>query len=84
MQETTDLSGNLIDSILAFCKQTKMAESTFGRRAVNDEKFVPRLRNGSGSRRRPGSVLQNSFPVMSPTSFPVKGIEQQHGQYKFP
>jgi len=48
MQETTDLSGNLIDSILAFCKQTKMAESTFGRRAVNDEKFVPRLRNGSG------------------------------------
>jgi len=48
MQETTDLSGNLIDSILAFCKQTKMAESTFGCRAVNDEKFVPGLRNGSG------------------------------------
>ncbi len=48
MQETTDLSGNLIDSILAFCKQKKMAESTFGRRAVNDGKFVPRLRNGSG------------------------------------
>ncbi len=48
MQETTDLSGNLIDSILAFCKQKKMAESTFGRRAVNDGKFVPGLRNGSG------------------------------------
>ena len=48
MQETTDLSGNLIDSILAYCKQTKMAESTFGHRDVNDEKFVPRLRNGSG------------------------------------
>ncbi len=37
----------LLDSISKFCKQQKIAESTFGRRAVNDGKFVSRLRNGS-------------------------------------
>ena len=38
---------SLLDSITHFCKQQKIAESTFGRRAVNDGKFVSRLRNGS-------------------------------------
>jgi hypothetical protein len=37
----------LLDSITTFCKQQKIAESTFGRRAVNDGKFISRLRNGS-------------------------------------
>jgi hypothetical protein len=45
MQAATDNS--LLDSIAAFCNQQKIAESTFGRRAVNDGKFVSRLRNGS-------------------------------------
>lgn len=41
-------SGNkLLDSIIEFCTQKKIAESTFGRRAVNDGKFISRLRNGS-------------------------------------
>ncbi|MGH6814240.1 MAG: hypothetical protein ACREC6_00885 [Hyphomicrobiaceae bacterium] len=39
-------SGGLLDSIVAFCRQTGLAESTFGRRAVNDGKFVARLRDG--------------------------------------
>src|SRR5947199_3655957 len=36
----------LLTEIVAFCQRAGMAESTFGRRAVNDGKFVPRLRFG--------------------------------------
>src|SRR5262249_49319706 len=41
-------SGNeeLVSEIVAFCRRVGMAESTFGRRAVNDGKFVSRLRVG--------------------------------------
>ena len=37
----------LLDSIADFCRRTGMAESTFGRRAVNDGRFVARLRDGT-------------------------------------
>ena len=37
----------LLDSISEFCRSSGMAESTFGRRAVNDGKFVSRLRDGA-------------------------------------
>jgi hypothetical protein len=40
-------SGTLLGSIADFCRRTGMAESTFGRRAVNDGKFVARLRDGA-------------------------------------
>lgn len=40
-------AGSLLGSISSFCQQTGMAESTFGRRAVNDGKFVSRLRDGA-------------------------------------
>ena len=39
--------GTLLGSISEFCRLTGMAESTFGRRAVNDGKFVSRLRDGA-------------------------------------
>ncbi len=39
--------GGLLDSISDFCRRSGIAESTFGRRAVNDGKFVARLRNGA-------------------------------------
>ncbi len=39
--------GTLLGSIAEFCRRTGMAESTFGRRAVNDGKFVSRLRDGA-------------------------------------
>jgi hypothetical protein len=39
--------GTLLGSISDFCRSTGMAESTFGRRAVNDGKFVSRLRDGA-------------------------------------
>ncbi len=45
--ETSTTSGSLLESITVFCQQNHMAESTFGRRAVNDGKFVSRLRNGA-------------------------------------
>ncbi len=37
---------DLIERIEAYCRQEEIAESTFGRRAVNDGKFVGRLRDG--------------------------------------
>ena len=39
--------GALLDCIAQFCRSNNMAESTFGRRAVNDGKFVARLRDGA-------------------------------------
>lgn len=36
----------ILAEIEAFCRQQGMAESTFGRLAVNDGKFVDRLREG--------------------------------------
>ena len=44
---TADAGVGLLDSISEFCRRARMAESTFGRRAVNDGKFVARLRNGA-------------------------------------
>jgi hypothetical protein len=41
------LAPTLLDSISACCRQSGMAESTFGRRAVNDGKLVSRLREGA-------------------------------------
>ena len=41
------IGGTLLGSISDFCRRTGMAESTFGRRAVNDGKFVARLRDGA-------------------------------------
>src|SRR5262245_24422243 len=38
----------LLQEIADFCRRSGMAESTFGRRAVNDGKFVARLRFGGG------------------------------------
>src|SRR5262245_49710344 len=48
-EEVMDVAvgGSLLDSISTFCRRTGMAESTFGRRAVNDGKFVARLRDGA-------------------------------------
>lgn len=40
--------GHLLRDIDAFIVEARVAESTFGRRAVNDGKFVGRLRSGAG------------------------------------
>ena len=36
----------LLQEISDYCRQTGLAESTFGRRAVNDGKLASRLRRG--------------------------------------
>ena len=36
----------LLTEISDYCRRTGLAESTFGRRAVNDGKLANRLRNG--------------------------------------
>jgi hypothetical protein len=46
-QPMTQAAVGLLDSISEFCRRAGMAESTFGRRAVNDGKFVSRLRDGA-------------------------------------
>ena len=47
VMEAVAQGGTLLGSISQFCQRTGMAESTFGRRAVNDGKFVSRLRDGA-------------------------------------
>ena len=47
MTATQTSGGSLLDSITAYCQKARIAESTFGRLAVNDGKFVSRLRDGS-------------------------------------
>ena len=46
-EKRLEAAGSLLGSISSFCQFTGMAESTFGRRAVNDGKFVSRLRDGA-------------------------------------
>ena len=47
MEAVVEQGSSLLDSISAFCRSSGIAESTFGRRAVNDGKFVARLRDGA-------------------------------------
>ena len=47
MEAVAEQGSSLLDSISAFCRASGIAESTFGRRAVNDGKFVSRLRDGA-------------------------------------
>ena len=47
MEVIAEGGSTLLDSISEFCRHNGIAESTFGRRAVNDGKFVARLRDGA-------------------------------------
>ena len=47
MEALAEQGVSLLDSISDFCRHSGIAESTFGRRAVNDGKFVARLRDGA-------------------------------------
>lgn len=42
----TMTSSDLLREVTGYCRDAKMAETTFGRRSVNDGKLVSRLRNG--------------------------------------
>jgi len=47
MDTVAEQGSDLLDTIAEFCRRSGVAESTFGRRAVNDGKFVARLRDGA-------------------------------------
>src|ERR1044072_5731272 len=44
--EECAMNDAILQEISDFCRQSGLAESTFGRRAVNDGKLASRLRNG--------------------------------------
>lgn len=46
-QPTTAPNEEILSEIRDFCRETRTAESTFGRRVVNDGKLVSRLRDGA-------------------------------------
>lgn len=56
----------LIESIESYCRQTGMAESTFGRRSVNDGKFVGRLRGGKSVTLRTMERIQSFMQANPP------------------
>src|SRR6187455_2958226 len=45
-EETQAMNEQILQEISEFCRARGLAESTFGRRAVNDGKLAARLRNG--------------------------------------
>lgn len=47
MGDVAEQGESLLESISNYCRSAGMAESTFGRRVVNDGKFVSRLREGA-------------------------------------
>src|SRR5260221_1267107 len=53
-----------------FCRQSDMAESTFGRRAVNDGKLVHRLREGKGITIDPLDRIQAYIAASTPGGVP--------------
>src|SRR3954465_15931766 len=66
----------ILSLIAEFCRQADMAESTFGRRAVNDGKLVHRLREGKritiDTLDRIGCVIAAAMPGGMP---PPRGLE---------
>ena len=75
---------SLLDAISSFCRRERIAESTFGRHAVNDGKFVSRLRDGaritpetlhrvnSYMSRQGGDLVDHSPPELLPLIRPAQ------------
>ncbi len=66
------MNEQILREIADYCRHTGLAESTFGRRAVNDGKLATRLRNGG---RITTDTLDRirSFMTENPGSTPVRG-----------
>ena len=89
----------LLAEIVSFCQRASMAESTFGRRAVNDGKFVPRLRFGGRvttqtvdrvhafiedmSPRGDGEIARNVALPLAPVPAPVVGEADVVTRFRF-
>lgn len=90
----------LISEIEHFCRRKGIAESTFGRRAVNDGKFVGRLRDGKGvttatvarvrayiaqeSKAAVGQARENGRGNGEEAAMPQNGILPAANQARFP
>src|SRR5262245_42836526 len=66
----------ILAEITEFCRRSDMAESTFGRRAVNDGKLVARLREGKRITIDTLERIQAYIAASTPDGLPpVRGLE---------
>jgi hypothetical protein len=72
---------SLLGEIEAFCRRTGIAESTFGRQAVNDGKLCVRLRNGKDVTLETAAKIR-SFIENQRSAAKVNGAEQETGNNK--
>ena len=83
--ETAAMSDGLLRDITEYCRRARMAESTFGRLAVNDGKLVSRLRLGGHVRGQTAERVRafldgatepapiNGSPIAVPAVMPAPG-----------
>src|ERR1700684_2120000 len=60
-------NAQILGEIRDFCRETRTAESTFGRRVVNDGKLVSRLRDGARITTETLDKVRSSLSVSRPT-----------------
>src|SRR3979411_1627485 len=66
----------ILSQIAEYCRQADMAETAFGRRALNDGKLVPRLREGKRITIDPLDRIQAYIAASMPGGVPApRGLE---------
>src|ERR1700689_5481177 len=68
----------LLMEISDYCRRTGLAESTFGRRAVNDGKLAARLRNGGRITTDTLDRIHGFMAAKSAAGGPPAGIQRAH------
>ena len=71
---------SLLAEIEAFCRRTGIAESTFGRQAVNDGKLCVRLRNGKDVTLETAAKIRSFIEGQSEPAVPTLNGSDQFGQ----
>ncbi len=69
----------LLSRISDYCRQTGLAESTFGRRAVNDGKLANRLRNGGRITTETADRIQAFINANPDTGAAARPVNAPHG-----
>lgn len=72
---------SLLGEIEAFCRSTGIAESTFGRQAVNDGKLCVRLRSGKDVTLETAAKIRSFIESQRPAAT-LNGAEQETGNNK--
>ena len=68
-RQPTATAEQILGEIRDFCRTTQTAESTFGRRAVNDGKLAQRPFGAAGSPRTTEQMLENMFVGRPPGNY---------------